>query len=188
MRHLVGFTATVVTFACLSINSPGAAVEYPLTLTAHAKFANGPTTITSDLTIRVDKLISAAGRERLLDRLNHSGGYPGFLNALRPLPVLGQVSTPNAHVDLRYAWEMKAEEKRRLILIADKPLFFLPNDPAKSKAGYELTVVDVLLDSRNTGTGLMSGAARIKPAPDQGVILDDFGATIVQLTVEPAAR
>jgi len=187
MRQLVQFSAAVAAFACLSTSS-GAAVDYPLTLTAHAKFASGPTTITSVLTIRVDKLIDAAGRKRLLDRLNYGGGYPGFLNALRPLPVLGQVSTPNAHVDLRYAWEMKVDERRRLILIADKPLFFLPNDPARSRAGYELTVVDLLLDSRDAGSGQMSGAARVKPSPDQGVILDDFGASIVQLTIEPAAR
>jgi hypothetical protein len=164
-----------------------AALEYPLTLTAQAKYANGPTTITSAITIRVDRLMDPAARTRALDRLKYNG-YQGFMTALRPLPVVGQVSSPNARVDLRYAWETKADDRTRLILVADKPLFFLPADASKSKAGYELTVVDLMLDSKNAGSGTMAGAARVKPSPELGVILDDFGAAPVQLTVEPAAR
>jgi len=108
------------------------------------------------------------------------------MDALRPMPVIGRVGNKSGRVDLRYAWETMADDRRRLILIADKPFFFLARDTSKPRGGYELTVVDLQLDDRNTGSGTMAPAARIKRAPDGGPILDDFATAPVQLTVEAA--
>ena len=73
-----------------------------------------------------------------------------------------------------------------LTLVADQPLFFFGADPAKVRAGYALTIVDLRLDEKGGGTGTMAGAARVKPAPDGTVILDDFAETPVELTVRPS--
>src|SRR5262245_23980944 len=91
----------------------GAAAGYPMTLAARAKATSGETTISSTVTIVVDRLMEASRRTRVLDGLKYDG-YKGFMNALRPLPPIGRVSTQNASVDLRYAWETKAEDHRRL--------------------------------------------------------------------------
>jgi hypothetical protein len=161
----------------------GAAAGFPLTLKARAKVSSGDTTVTSVVTIQLDQLMGTVHRTRVLDGLRY-GGYPGFLKALRSAPILGTISLPHARVDVRYAWETKVDNRRRLILVADKPLFFLPTDASKSRAGYELTIVDLLLDESDGGSGSMTGAARVKPAPDVGVVLDEFAATRVELTVE----
>jgi hypothetical protein len=184
MRRLAWTVTCLVTLLDLS-GSTGAAGVYPLTLTAKAQATQGETTITSTIKIYVDRLMEPSRRTRVLDGLKYNG-YQGFMNALRPLPPIGRLESQRGRVDLRYAWETQVENGRRLVLVADKPLFFLAADTAKPRAGYELTVVDLVLDEHNAGKGSMAGAARVKPAPDSGIVLEDFASALVTLTVEPA--
>lgn len=183
LRPFVRFGLALIALGAL-LTASGAAAGYPMTLSARAKVTSGETTISSTVTIVVDRLMEPSRRTRVLDGLKYDG-YKGFMNALRPLPPIGRVSTQNASVDLRYAWETKADDHRRLVLVADKPLFFLAADTSKARVGYELTVIELMLDDRNAGSGSMAGAARVKPVPDAGVALDDFATSLVELTVEP---
>ena len=184
MVRLVQLGAAIGALACLSSVS-GTAAEYPMTLIARASFTGAETTITSTLTITVERLMAPDNRTSVLDGLKYRG-YQGFMDALRPMPVIGRVGNKSGHVDLRYAWETMADNRRRLILVADKPFFFIARDASKPRGGYELTVIDLQLDERNAGSGTMAPAARIKRAPDGGPILDDFATAPVQLTVEAA--
>jgi hypothetical protein len=155
---------------------------YPRTIVAEARATTGVTAITSKLTIRLDRLMEPSRHTRVLDGLKYNG-YQGFMNALRPLPVIGQIATQNRDVAIRYAWESPVEDRTRLILCADKPLFFLAEDAAaQPRKGYELTVVELIFDGRGAATGTMSGAARVKPAGD-GIVLEDFAIAPVELTV-----
>ena len=70
------------------------------------------------------------------------GGYPKFLSALRSLPPIGTIAFEGRTVEIRYAREEPREKGSRLVLVADRPLFFL-GDPAKARAGYELTMVEI---------------------------------------------
>jgi hypothetical protein len=184
MRRPAWTITCLVTVLCLA-GRTGATGGYPLSLTAKAQATQGETTITSTIKIYVDRLIEPSRRTRVLDGLKYNG-YQGFMNALRPLPAIGRIESQRARVDLRYAWETKVENGRRLVLVADKPLFFLAADTAKARTGYELTVVDLVLDDKNAGKGSMAGAARVKPAVDSGIVLEDFATALVTLTVEPA--
>jgi hypothetical protein len=157
----------------------GAAGEYPLALTLEATASNATTRITSSVSIRVDRLMEANRRKRVTDALTYSG-YGNFLTALRALPPVGAIALSGRSVDLRYAREEQEEAGRRLILVADRPLFFLTGDPARNKTGYELTVVELLIDAQGVVTGRMTGAARVKPSPS-GVVLDDFAEAPVEL-------
>jgi hypothetical protein len=155
--------------------------RYPRTVVADAKVESNGTAITSKVTIKVDRLMEPSRHTRVVDGLKYNG-YQGFMNALRPLPIIGSIATPTKQVDARYAWETKVENKTRLIVVADTPLFFLPGD--STKAGYELTVVELILDDRGAGTGTIAGAARVKPAGD-GVVLQDYATAPVKLTIAP---
>jgi hypothetical protein len=169
-------------FVCVATAQAAAqAADYPLTLAASAQVTKGATTIATTFTIHLDRLIHETFRTRVTDALKF-GGYPKFLPALRALPAIGTIEVGARKVELKYAREEKREKGIRLVLVADQPLFFLPG-AAKAKAGYELTVVDLNLDAKGSGTGTMAGAARVKPAPDDGVVLDDFAETPVELTV-----
>jgi hypothetical protein len=161
------------------------AAGFPQTLVAHATASSGVTTITSVITIRLDRVMEASQRTKVLDGLKYNG-YQGFMNALRPLPPIGSIETEKQRVDVRYAWESTTDKGRRLVIVADKPLFFLAGS-GSTRTGYELTVVDLLFDDRGAATGTMAGAARVKPGPDGAIVLGDYADIPVQLTV-PAGR
>ena len=154
--------------------------QYPRTLTADAQMKTETTTITSKVTIRVLRLMEENRRTRVTDALRFSG-YANFLNALRTLPPIGSIEVEKRMVELRYAHEEMNEKGLRLLLIADRPLFFL-GDPAKSRTGYELTIVELYLDGQGGATGTMTGAARVKPTAEGGVVLDTYSEAPVQLT------
>ena len=157
---------------------------YPRTIAARAKATDGGTTITSTITIQINRLIEPSRRDRLLKAFDRNA-YQGLMDVMRPLPVIGTISTQRAAVDAKYAWETPAQGKTRLIVVADKPLFFLPGDEPKARPGYQLTVVQLLLDDRGAGTGLIAGAARVKRAAQEGIILEDYATAPVDLTVLP---
>ena len=171
---LVSLVAGLVALVTLPTR---AAVQYPLNLTVDAQGKMGATTITSKLTIKVDRPMEDSRRTRVADALQH-GGYPNALNTLRPLPAIGSIASQAKTVDVKYTRE---EKDGSLIIIGDRPLFFLSPDPTKGKPGYELTVITLRFDGKGGVTGQMSGAARVKPSPDGGVILDDYAEDLVQL-------
>src|SRR5581483_7925106 len=129
--------------------------------------------IVSSVKIRVDKLMEENRRTRVNDALKRNG-YTGFLTTLRTLPRVGTIEVSARTVDIRYAHEAPEGSGRRLVLVADRPLFFLGGAPSKSRDGYELTIVDLRFDAAGAVVGTMAGAARVKPAPDGGVVLDDY--------------
>jgi hypothetical protein len=157
------------------------ASDYPLVLTldAVAKTTAG-TGITSAVTIEVARLMEETLRKRVTDALTY-GGYPKFVPALRALPSIGTIGAGKRVVTIRYAREEQGPEGRRLVLVADRPLFFLAADPQRSRAGYELTIVELQFDSEGRVTGTIAGAARVKTSPD-GPVLDDFGEAPVRLS------
>jgi hypothetical protein len=170
--------AIVVTAVATRIETAG---TYPLALALDARSTSPVTTIVSRVTVRVNRLMEENRRTRVTDALKR-GGYGSFLTALRTLPPVGSVEVAARSVDVRYAHEQADGGGRRLVLVADRPLFFLAGDPSKKREGYELTVVELRFDAQGDVTGTMAGAARVKPSPDGGVILDDFAETPVQLT------
>ena len=159
------------------------AADFPLTLSASAQASKGATTITTTFTIHVERVMNGTYRSRVTDALKF-GGYPKFLSALRALPVIGTIQVENRMVEIRYVREDPVEKGSRLVLVADQPLFFLGTE--KARAGYELTLVDVTLDAQGSGKGTITGAARVKPTPDGGIIIDDFASAPVEMTVRRA--
>ncbi len=157
------------------------AADFPLTMAASATVSKGATTVTTTFTIHVDRLMNETFRTRVTDALKF-GGYPKFLSALRALPEIGAIELEGRRVEIRYAREEPRGKGSRLVLVADRPLFFL-GDLTKPRAGYELTMVELILDAQGAGTGTLTGAARVKPAPDDGVVVDEFETAPVQLTV-----
>jgi hypothetical protein len=173
--------AIVAISDAISAQSTG---TYPLTLTLDAQAkAGATTTVSSVISIRVDQPIPAFRRTRLLDALKN-GGYPEFLKTLRALPPIGSITFDTREVELRYMHEEMTTPGRRLVLVADRPLFFLKREEDKKRAGYELTMVELQFDGAGGITGTMTGAARVRPSPqrDGGIVLDDYAEAPVQLT------
>ena len=163
---------------CLSVLLR-ASGEYPFTQTFDATAKSDTAAVSSRVTIHVDRLMEETRRKKAMDALKYTG-YAGFLNVLRALPDIGTIELRSRKVSIRYAHEQQTSTGRRMVLVADKPLFFLGGDRAKAQAGYELTMVELLFDSDGAVTGRMAGAARVKPSPD-GIVLDDYAGAPVRL-------
>jgi hypothetical protein len=163
---------------------PAGAGTYPMTLTLDAKLGGEVTTVASTVTVAVNRLMEESRRTRVTDALTYSG-YGNFLTTLRTLPPIGTITVNKKSVEIRYAREQPQESGRRLVLIADRPLFFLSGDATKNRAGFELTVVELRFDAQGVVTGTMAGAARVKPSPD-GPVLTDYSEAPVQLSARTA--
>jgi len=155
-----------------------AAVEYPLSLTLDATAKTETLTIAATLNVHVDRLMLETRHKRVTDALTYSG-YGNFMTALRSLPPVGTIALKDRSVEIRYAHEQPEASGRRLLLVADRPLFF-DGDPARNRTGYELTIVELHFDAQGAISGRMMGAARVKPSPD-GVVVDNFASVEVQL-------
>jgi hypothetical protein len=179
------FLTLAVAVLCLHVTTSAAGV-YRQTISANAKAVDGVTTVTSVIAITIDRLVEPSRRDRLLAGLNRDG-YQGFMDVIWTLPTIGSIATQSARVGVKYAWETQVQNRRRLVVVADKPLFFLPGDN-QSRQGFDLTVVELQFDDDGAATGRMAGAARVKPSPDEGIVLQDYGVVPVQLTVRPPSR
>jgi hypothetical protein len=175
----VVMSAIIVAMLLRLAASPIAAGQYPLTLAFDAQASSGTTTVTTTVNIYVNRLMEENRRIRVTDALKH-GGFGNFVLALRPLPPVGAITIEQRKAEIRYAREQEDEKGRRLLLIADSPIFFL-GSPEKSRTGYELTVVELRLDTQGHWTGQMAGAARVKPANGE-IVLDNFAEALVPLS------
>ena len=122
------------------------------------------------------------------------GGYPRFLTALRNAPEVGQLVLAGGQpYAIRYAREKVEAGVRTIVVVTDKPVFFVGagRADAKPRAGYEVAVVQIQLDGTGTGSGTMAGAARVRPDGDGGVLLDDYAeepVRVINVTRRPGGR
>jgi len=177
-RALCSAAVLAATLTGCSVTAP-AAGEYPLTLTVEAQAKTKATTVTTTFTIRVERLMDESRYKQVTDALKYNG-YSKFFNVFRTLPVIGAIELENRQVELKYAREQQEDGARRLLLVADRPLFFFGGAPDKARAGYDLTIVDLRFDAQGAASGTMAGAARVKPSPS-GIVLDTYAETVIQL-------
>lgn len=161
------------------------AQSYPRTLIATAEASGGAGALNATITIRIERIMPDFDFKAVTDGFKF-GGYPGALNALRKLPEIGYVQVGDRRTVLKYA-HPRADGKPGLVLVTDRPIFFVGGGApdAKPKAGYELGVIELEVDAQGNGQGTMAAAARVKPGPDGGVILDDYATTPVRLKTKP---
>jgi len=112
------------------------------------------------------------------------GGYPAFLTALRKAPEVGTVSMGTQKWAIRWAREQPTPQGRTIVVVTDKPIFFLggARANAKPRAGYEVGLIRMQVDNAGMGTGEMAAAARVKPGGETGVQVDDYADQPLTLT------
>ena len=114
-----------------------------------------------------------------------SGGYPGFLTALRKAPVVGNVTFADRKWPIRWAREQPSgPNARRITVVTDQPIFFVGGGraDAKPREGYEVAVLDFEIDNVGRGKGTMTAAARDKSGGDAGVTIDDYADKPIRMT------
>ena len=173
----------VAAVAVAAAGSARAVPQYPRDIVATAEVKTEQSSLTSRVTIHVERLMREADHERLLAALKQ-GGYQAFLPLFRKLAVVGYVELEQRRVDLRYARVQTTDTGERLILATDGPLYFVSGGApdAKPRGGYALSIIDLQFDAEGGATGTMAAAARVKPGPDGSVVVDDYAEAPIRLT------
>jgi hypothetical protein len=161
-----------------SSRKPGA----PETFTATANVATAGGAGTTNVQLVVQRYTPDAERGAVENALK-GGGYPAFVAALRKASEVGQVEFGGQTFAIRYARQTETPKGRTIVLVTDKPVFFVGGaaPDAKSRAGYEVAVIRLEMHEAGMGTGVMAAAARVKPDPEGGVLLDDYAEKPITL-------
>ena len=150
--------------------------------TTQIKTASGP--ITATIQIHVKRYTPDFDRTALEDALQH-GGYASFVTALRRAPEVGLVAAGDGQFTIRLAREHKTDKGRTIVVVTDKPVFFVggARPGAKPRTGYETALIQLQVDNGGVGTGMMAPAARVKPGGETGVRIDNYADEPLALKV-----
>ena len=183
-------TATILITALLLgnpvwVGAQAARPNTPETFSATAEAKNAKGAVSGTLEVRLNRYTPEFDRKTVETALKE-GGYPRFLLALRNSPEVGQLVLGGGEpFSIRYAREKVEAGGRTIVLVTDKPVYFIGggrNATTKPRAGYEIGVLQIQLDGKGQGSGTMAAAARVRPDGDGGVLLDDYAEEPIALT------
>jgi hypothetical protein len=154
----------------------------PESFTATAQFLGPAGSAAATLKIRVERYTPEAEREAVLQALKQ-GGYPAFLQALRSAPAVGSVAIGEHTFEIRWARESPIKNGRSIVLVTDKPMFFVGagSPTAKPREGYEVGVISFQLDDSGMGYGgKMAAAAKVKTG-EAGIEIAEYAEKLLEL-------
>ena len=167
--------------------SPGAAQSprnsgAPEIFSANAQAKAGAGSVAATIQILIQRYTPDFDRTAVETALKQ-GGYPGFVTALRKAPEVGSVTVGDQKFPIRWAREQKTDKGRTIVVVTDKPVFFVGGGrtEAKPRAGYEVAVIQLMVDEIGLGSGSMAAAARVKPGGETGVQIDDYADEPIKL-------
>ena len=154
----------------------------PETFSANAQAKGAAGAIAATILIDIQRYTPDFDRTAVESALK-GGGYPAFLTALRKAPEVGSVAVGDQKFAIRWAREQKTAKGRTIVVVTDKPVFFVGGGSAtaKPRAGYEVAVLQLLMDEVGLGSGSMAAAARVKPGGETGVQIDDYADEPIKL-------
>jgi hypothetical protein len=178
---------TMVALAALALPStPGASQssrdKLPESFTANAQFQGAGGAAATTIKIRIDRYTPDAERDAVVQALQQ-GGYQGFVTALRKAPVVGTVSMGGSSFDIRWARATPIKDARKIVLVTDKPMYFVGagNPNAKPREGFDVGVLSFDVDSVGMGfNGQMAAAAKVKPGTN-GPEVSDYADKMIEL-------
>lgn len=112
-----------------------------------------------------------------------TGGSDGFVQALRKAPVAGHLKIGDKSFTIRWARQRETSKGRTISIVTDAPVYFLGAGlpDAKPRAGFDVAVAKMNIDSAGLGEGTIAFAARVKPSGENGVDIQDYAAEPVKL-------
>jgi hypothetical protein len=152
------------------------------TATASVKGAGGAAA-SAPITITVDRKTPAAEAETLVKAFV-TGGAAALRKALVGVPNTGTITIGGgAATPTRIAIERPTSDGRLLTIVADKPVLFIGGalPAAKPKEGFDFAVIDLQLDAKGGGSGMMAPAAKVK-AMQGAFVVEDYGAESVTIS------
>jgi len=178
---------SVLALSALVLIAPSAARAQlvrgaPETFSADAQAKTAKASATAAITIHVQRYTPDFDRKSVETGLK-SAGYNGFLTALRKAPSVGFIEIGGQKHLIRYARERASDKGREIVLVTEKPVFFIGGGAANPKARdvYQVAVIQLQVDDAGSGSGTLAAAARVRPGGETGVQLDDYAEDPIKL-------
>ena len=162
----------------------GAANRSPEVFSGTAATKNAHGAVSGTLVVTLRRVTPEFDR-KVVETALKEGGYPRFLQAIRNAPQVGNVvlagGKPHA---IRYARERMDSGYRILVLVTDRPIYFVggAQPGATPRQGFEVSVIELRIDPEGAGGGSLAAAARVRPDGDGGVLLDDYAEELITLS------
>jgi len=168
--------------AAQSKNNKNKKTATPELFRATAKVSTATAGGDANLSIEVDRY-TADGDLQTMEKALQAGGSAAFVEALRKAPVAGRLKVQDRTFTIRWARERPVTNGRVISLVVDSPVYFVGGGVpgAKSRAGYDVAVVLLEMDSSGVGRGTIAPAARVKPGGQAGVEVEDYATEPVKL-------
>jgi hypothetical protein len=154
----------------------------PERFTANAvNVSNVGRTGATPLDLVIERWSTDSERDRLME-IFKAKGPDGLLDALRDLPRVGYLRTPDSlGYDLRYARQMPGEDGgRRIVPITDRPIGFWEARNRPRTIEYPFTLVELRLNADGRGEGKLSIATKITLNGDV-LVLENYANQPVML-------
>ena len=134
------------------------------------------------VTIQIDQYTPESDLKAMEQALQ-SGGSAAFVEALRKAPVAGHFMVGEQTFTIRWARQLPTRTGRLISVVIDKPVYFVGAGVpgAKERTGYDVAVLQLVMDSANIGEGTMAAAARVKPGGEAGVEIEDYAEQPLKL-------
>ena len=155
----------------------------PETFHARAKVAvAGVAGADALITIQIDQY-TPENDIKTMEQALQSGGSAAFVEALRKAPAAGQFKVGDQAFTIRWARQQPTKTGRIISVVIDTPVYFVGGGVpgAKPRAGYDVAVVRLDMDSAQIGEGTMAAAAKVKPGGQTGVEIEDYGTEPIKL-------
>ena len=182
---VVPVVSLVLAAVCLAAASSApqysAALGAPETFSAQAQVMGPIGAAAATIKVVIQRYTPDAERTALEAAL--ATGYPAFLPALRRSSDVGYVEHGTARFTIRYARETKTDKGRSIDVVTDRPIFFVGGGApeARPRVSFDVAVLRMEVDIIGFGNGVMAAAARLKPAPDGGVQIEDYAEQPIKL-------
>ena len=118
---VIGIAVLSAATGVAQTSGSGAAPE-SFSANVQIKTASGP--ISATIQIRISRFTPDFDR-KLLDDALRQGGYASFVTALRRAPEVGTVAAGDSQFTIRLASERKTDKGRTIVIVTDKPVFFV---------------------------------------------------------------
>jgi hypothetical protein len=178
-RHeWVGAMAVCVLAAGLSLGAQGAGATFKATASVKSpgKSASVP------VTIRIDRFVSDADRDKVVASLKGAQGETR--KTLAAMADVGYIAIGERRTPVKYAYARSTGGGRLVTVVTAQPIYYLggaePN--AKPKEGYDLALALLVLDGQDTGDGELAPAVKLKVDAAGAIVTDDYGSEVVRLT------
>ena len=109
----------------------------PETFSANAQVKAGAGSVAATIQIQIQRYTPDFDRTAVETALKQ-GGYPGFVTALRKAPEVGSVTVGDQKFPIRWAREQKTDKGRTIVVVTDKPVFFVGGGRTECQAARRL--------------------------------------------------